>query len=404
MADYILTTKQIHFAGFEVVDSVSKVTNLTVNSILIVESYRDTDFDFASFIVKSARSVMFQKIAYISSEPVSIILEVMKVLKAFIIQDGSLIETQEGLSSLFTILTDSSQAGYHTDELEEVSNNLLVVDNFISEMVSTQPKASQRMVKSAWGYLTETVDKVIMSDELRNQIQEFLFLFTNRMSFLEGELKRTEDELNNLKASRSSNFDDFGEYMQYTYTGNARVLLVKEHVPTKYLTSYLIAFLSWLTQTKDVRAKLLIIDRDTPAVESRYKSIPKVDIQSIARKAASFVLSPVLYTVTPVNVVMKTLMEPDIGAYIVLDRTYKADNIVTGRGIRVVHAVSSRRLMRELNLDSSSTILNELGDRSQLSSIGFIEQYPRDEGSRVSLQQSAFESGMIRMAEVLGYH
>lgn len=402
MADYILTTKNVNFAGFEVVNSVKGITNLTVNSILIVESYTDTNFDFTTFLVGAARSVMFEKIAYISSNPVMIVMEVMKVLKALCIPDSTLLDSQEGLSHLFTMLSDGSQS-FHVDELEEVSNNLMVVDSFLSESLATKPKASQKLVSASWDSIMSTIDRVVMSDELRSELQEFLFLFTNKTSQMEQEVKRAEDELSNMRASRVSSFDDYGSYSQFTYMGNAKVLLIKEHTPTRFLTSYLIAFNDWLSRTKDARSKLLIIDRDYPAVDTRYGSLPKADVKSIQRNSGSFVLSPVIYTTTPTHAVMSELMSHDIHAYIVLDRTYKPDNIITGRGIKVVNAVSSRRVMRSMNLDSTSTILNEGGERSQLSALGFVENYPLDANSRLTTQQTAFDIGMSRLAEVLGY-
>ena len=240
---------------------------------------------------------------------------------------------------------------------------------------------------------------------MNEELQAFLLTASSRLKIAEEQLSKQEDEINNLKTSSFGGFGSINTYTQYSYTGNSKVLLIREQAPTRYLTSFLSAYIDWLAKVPEIQAKLIVIDQATEYVDARYKSLRKVDSSNITREASKLYLLSEMYTTTPTTSVMSALMSPGIDLYVILDRTYKRTAAVSGRGITTVYSVSSRRLMRDLGLNSEETIVNDNGEQSQLGILALIESYATDKESRKLQQRSAFESIMKRLTELcnLGY-
>lgn len=401
--DYILTTKPIEFSGFKVVRSVSEIEKVTMKTTLIVDSYDDKDFDFAVFLVNAVRDKALNKLAYITEKPVRIIMELMRVVGAYVVQDESLIDNSENFSVLLEFL-QTNTVSTSTEDLDSLADSFTVLSEYLGGSLEGVPRAERRKVEFAFNKLSDTVQDVLLSDELSQQIQNFLLSASSRVRVAEEDLAKKEADLESLKASSFGGFGGgISAYTQFTYTGNAKVLVIKEQAPTRYLTSFLIAYVSWLSRVPELNAKLIVVEQDSDFVDKRYGEMVKVDAKTIERELGSLYIVQNMFTTTPTQSVMSQLMSPTIDLYVVLDRTYKRMAVVTGRGIHVVNAVSSRRLMRDLGLKSGETIVNDAGEKSQLATLGLIESYPMDEGSRIVKQTQAFERAMRNLTEYCGY-
>ena len=180
-------------------------------------------------------------------------------------------------------------------------------------------------------------------------------------------------------------------------------MVIKEKAPTRYLTSFLISYVDWLSRVPELNAKLIVVENDSDFVDLRYKNLAKADAKTILQNRSSLFLVPAIYTTTPTQTVMQELMYPTMDLYVVLDRTYKRNQAITGRGINTVFATSSRRLMRDFDLTSEECIVNELGEQTQLGVLAPIESYAVASGSRIMQQQKAFDSIMRKLTERCGF-
>lgn len=400
--DYILTTKPVSYSGFSVVKSVSEIGRLTMKSTLIVESYTDKDFDFAIFLLNAVRDCSLTKIAYIADQPVRILLELMRTIGAFVMSDSSLIESTESFSELLEFLA-TNKVSTKAEELEVLADSFVIIDQYIQEKFEQEPKVEKRRLSLAYKEVSDALQEVVFSEELSKELQSFLLSASSKVKVYEDELSQREKELDNIKSSSFGSFGSISAYTQYTYTGNSRVLVIKEKAPTRYLTSFLISYVDWLSRVPELNAKLLIIENDSDFVDLRYKNLAKADAKTILQNRSSLFLVPAIYTTTPTQTVMQELMYPTMDLYIVLDRTYKRNQAITGRGINTVFATSSRRLMRDFDLTSEECIVNELGEQTQLGVLAPIESYAVASGSRIVQQQKAFDSIMRKLTERCGF-
>ena len=400
--DYILTTKPVSYSGFSVVKSVSEIGRLTMKSTLIVESYTDKDFDFAIFLLNAVRDCSLTKIAYIANQPVRILLELMRTIGAFVMSDSSLIESTESFSELLEFLA-TNKVSTKAEELEVLADSFVIIDQYIQEKFEQEPKVEKRRLSLAYKEVSDALQEVVFSEELSKELQSFLLSASSKVKVYEDELSQREKELDNIKSSSFGSFGSISAYTQYTYTGNSRVLVIKEKAPTRYLTSFLISYVDWLSRVPELNAKLLIIENDSDFVDLRYKNLAKADAKTILQNRSSLFLVPAIYTTTPTQTVMQELMYPTMDLYVVLDRTYKRNQAITGRGINTVFATSSRRLMRDFDLTSEECIVNELGEQTQLGVLAPIESYAVASGSRIMQQQKAFDSIMRKLTERCGF-
>lgn len=400
--DYILTTKPVSYSGFSVVKSVSDIGRLTMKSTLIVESYTDKDFDFAIFLLNAVRDCSLTKIAYIADHPVRILLELMRTIGAFVMSDSSLIESTESFSELLEFLA-TNKVSTKAEELEVLADSFVIIDQYIQEKFEQEPKVEKRRLSLAYKEVSDALQEVVFSEELSKELQSFLLSASSKVKVYEDELSQREKELDNIKSSSFGSFGSISAYTQYTYTGNSRVLVIKEKAPTRYLTSFLISYVDWLSRVPELNAKLIVVENDSDFVDLRYKNLAKADAKTILQNRSSLFLVPAIYTTTPTQTVMQELMYPTMDLYVVLDRTYKRNQAITGRGINTVFATSSRRLMRDFDLTSEECIVNELGEQTQLGVLAPIESYAVASGSRIMQQQKAFDSIMRKLTERCGF-
>lgn len=400
--DYILTTKPVSYSGFSVVKSVSDIGRLTMKSTLIVESYTDKDFDFAIFLLNAVRDCSLTKIAYIADSPVRILLELMRTIGAFVMSDSSLIESTESFSELLEFLA-TNKISTKAEELEVLADSFVIIDQYIQEKFEQEPKVEKRRLSLAYKEVSDALQEVVFSEELSKELQSFLLSASSKVKVYEDELSQREKELDNIKSSSFGSFGSISAYTQYTYTGNSRVLVIKEKAPTRYLTSFLISYVDWLSRVPELNAKLIVVENDSDFVDLRYKNLAKADAKTILQNRSSLFLVPAIYTTTPTQTVMQELMYPTMDLYVILDRTYKRNQAITGRGINTVYATSSRRLMRDFDLTSEECIVNELGEQTQLGVLAPIESYAVASGSRIMQQQKAFDSIMRKLTERCGF-
>lgn len=400
MSDYILTTRETKsFHGFERVRSVKDITKLTKKSYLIIESYDDKDFELALFLINSVMSLGIHQVAYVTDNPVQIIDELMKSINAYRAHLPESIETPENISALMRAMADEDKS----DDQGTLVENLEVLTDFVNSKVEGEPKVKRRLITSSLQTIVSALDDTVFSDRLRRQIQDMIVSFIMNTNNLQREISKLEKEIVNLKASTMSGANGISSFQQYTYVGNARVLLIKEHTPTRYLTSFLISFINYLSDVASVKSKLIIIDNNNDNLDIRYEGIKKADFETIRKEVATLTLSPVVYTATPNKSVLDTLFESvGVELFVVLDRTQKSINAVTGRSIKVANAVSSKSKMRKLNLNANETIVNDQADVSQLGMISLVESYPKMEDARILTLQQAFSNVMKNLAEYSG--
>ena len=390
MADYVITTKDINLGNVKVVRSVKDVVTVTKSSFVVFESSDDLLEDAVSFLVGVVKRVLNTHLVYIASNPVPLIEEVIKGLGSQSLRDDSYLDDLNSYSELIDYLEKGDTS---LDEDEDISSEISVLDSFVSEQVENLSPIQRNMVQDSYDKVVGTLDEMTSKDVLREQLVNFAHVSRERVVSLEQDLKLKEKEVANLAPRGGGFLAGTNNYPVYNYSGSAKVLVVKEHSPCRYLTSFLYAFAERQEKVNNIKTKLIVVSSKNYMTELRYKgAFDEANPTTIVQSRGRLMTSTKVYTTTPTAAVMDFLMQSlGYDLYVILDRTDKKEECVAGRGIKTVHAVSNLNHMRALKLEVKNTIVNDLGVQGQLGVLAMINNIGTKNDERIAKIQQGMD-------------
>lgn len=401
MADYVITTKDINLGNVKVVRSVKDVVTVTKSSFVVFESSDDLLEDAVSFLVGVVKRVLNTHLVYIASNPVPLIEEVIKGLGSQSLRDDSYLDDLNSYSELIDYLEKGDTS---LDEDEDISSEISVLDSFVSEQVENLSPIQRSMVQDSYDKVVGTLDEMTSKDVLREQLVNFAHVSRERVVSLEQDLKLKEKEVANLAPRGGGFLAGTNNYPVYNYSGSAKVLVVKEHSPCRYLTSFLYAFAERQEKVNNIKTKLIVVSSKNYMTELRYKgAFDEANPTTIVQSRGRLMTSTKVYTTTPTAAVMDFLMQSlGYDLYVILDRTDKKEECVAGRGIKMVHAVSNLNHMRALKLEVKNTIVNDLGVQGQLGVLAMINNIGTKNDERIAKIQQGMDITVTLLENILG--
>lgn len=401
MADYVITTKDINLGNVKVVRSVKDVVTVTKSSFVVFESSDDLLEDAVSFLVGVVKRVLNTHLVYIASNPVPLIEEVIKGLGSQSLRDDSYLDDLNSYSELIDYLEKGDTS---LDEDEDISSEISVLDSFVSEQVENLSPIQRNMVQDSYDKVVGTLDEMTSKDVLREQLVNFAHVSRERVVSLEQDLKLKEKEVANLAPRGGGFLAGTNNYPVYNYSGSAKVLVVKEHSPCRYLTSFLYAFAERQEKVNNIKTKLIVVSSKNYMTELRYKgAFDEANPTTIVQSRGRLMTSTKVYTTTPTAAVMDFLMQSlGYDLYVILDRTDKKEECVAGRGIKTVHAVSNLNHMRALKLEVKNTIVNDLGVQGQLGVLAMINNIGTKNDERIAKIQQGMDITITLLENILG--
>jgi hypothetical protein len=401
VADYVITTKDINLGNVKVVRSVKDVVTVTKSSFVVFESSDDLLEDAVSFLVGVVKRVLNTHLVYIASNPVPLIEEVIKGLGSQSLRDDSYLDDLNSYSELIDYLEKGDTS---LDEDEDISSEISVLDSFVSEQVENLSPIQRSMVQDSYDKVVGTLDEMTSKDVLREQLVNFAHVSRERVVSLEQDLKLKEKEVANLAPRGGGFLAGTNNYPVYNYSGSAKVLVVKEHSPCRYLTSFLYAFAERQEKVNNIKTKLIVVSSKNYMTELRYKgAFDEANPTTIVQSRGRLMTSTKVYTTTPTAAVMDFLMQSlGYDLYVILDRTDKKEECVAGRGIKTVHAVSNLNHMRALKLEVKNTIVNDLGVQGQLGVLAMINNIGTKNDERIAKIQQGMDITVTLLENILG--
>lgn len=401
MADYVITTKDINLGNVKVVRSVKDVVTVTKSSFVVFESSDDLLEDAVSFLVGVVKRVLNTHLVYIASNPVPLIEEVIKGLGSQSLRDDSYLDDLNSYSELIDYLEKGDTS---LDEDEDISSEISVLDSFVSEQVENLSPIQRNMVQDSYDKVVGTLDEMTSKDVLREQLVNFAHVSREHVVSLEQDLKLKEKEVANLAPRGGGFLAGTNNYPVYNYSGSAKVLVVKEHSPCRYLTSFLYAFAERQEKVNNIKTKLIVVSSKNYMTELRYKgAFDEANPTTIVQSRGRLMTSTKVYTTTPTAAVMDFLMQSlGYDLYVILDRTDKKEECVAGRGIKTVHAVSNLNHMRALKLEVKNTIVNDLGVQGQLGVLAMINNIGTKNDERIAKIQQGMDITVTLLENILG--
>lgn len=394
--DYIISKDFIKVQpGFQVLSSIKEIPVVNSTTNLIVIDFVDDDIDFMLEILRFVSKKNLSKIAYLNPQPKVIIREFLERVGAFVSTDPVDLTDNNQLSEIVIILDTFSP-----NDTEDVFKPFEVVDLYLTSVLEKETPNTRTMIKRSLIQLSNTLEKHLERNDLKKELVELVLSVDQKTEKDRNSIERLEKELQNRQQ------DTIGSglvnaFQPTIYTGVRKVIVFKEYAPTDYLTSFVIA-LSHYFSNKELKSKVIIVDRDTPFTAERYRGITEVDFSTINKDKSTLSLTNLLWTSKPTTNIMDTLLDA-IGyeIYLVIDRTYKQSSIVTGRSVTTLNAVSSRRLMRQLRLEPQKTLIGDKGDVGQLGTLSTIAQYPVHENQRIDHYCQVFEQSMNKIYKMM---
>lgn len=385
---------QDNFTQFQVVDTFKKVRQLDQVSVLVIHEFSEPDLDIGIFISEFVQKGI-DKIVYISEHPRPILCMLLNGINGVVIRDEFYLDDETELISLIDEVTESSEA----DETSIVASSLGVVQDFMSAFARGDERIQAPIylerVNSALNELAE-INKN-NANQLCQLSQGTLAVFERASTII-----RSMDEQNKLLSNKLNEVEALtmqsltpktslgGNVMffpSFKYMGNARVLVVREYSPCRYLTSFLLGYTSHVHYELNKRVKLVFVHAKMHGVSAKYQDFTNITQESMAM--ASLYDSEIVATNNPKKEVMSDLLSRQNDVVIVLDRLYGSQAIVTGRVVQV-NACGSRSDIQRYKLTAADTIFSVTSQPQQLFSIPTIKNFPTDSDARYAVYSKTF--------------
>lgn len=373
------------YNNYVVVRNFKKVRELKGVTTLIIHNCEESEFDAGVFITEFHNSGISQFI-YISSEPSFTIKMMIQGLNGYYFEDEFYLEDEEELDSL---LEECGMANNEeTTALATV--NATVISDFIKAFARGEDRINApvylEQVNAALDSLVEQNNQ--QQVQITTMGQTAIGIFEKASTIMknlneqkikiEKQLQELEDNQNSMP-SRAPLGGGIQYFSPYRYNGNNKVLLIREYSPCRYLTSFTLGYLHHLHYNLNKRCKLVFVVQKGQNVMQKYNEFTMLSAESSGYGALYD--NEILVTNNPVKEVMKNILEKPCDVFVIVDRLYGTQDIVSGRPIRL-NAVSGFGDVARFKIKANETIFPVTTVPDGFVTIPTMKGFPIEQDSR----------------------
>ena len=404
----------VDYDGYTVVSDIEELSKIDDIEVLIIYDIDIDSFDVARAFPKWVKELRIPTFIYISEHPDTKLKLLINAKDGFIgeyIEDEFYIDSEEDLN----LLVEEIQTGEYTnDKGELIESNGGIIHDFIRMVATGDNKANteliQNQVKEALdGIVSICVDQAkYLQSAASSSFDTFDRLATvvDRYDLMIAELRKQaqEKELESISQSNKAPFSStITSFTPHKYRGLARVLYIREYTPCAFLTSFLLYYRQYLHIKRDKKVKLIIVTQRGLQIRKRYGDFSSISIES--ESDPELYKADVVTTNDPKETVMRKLFESNNDIFIVLDRLYQRDPIVTGQ-VKRISAVSGENDVEVFDLNAEKTIIpftasNVDDNKKFLCVIPAFTKYPKEENARFQGYYQHFKEGFDTFDKVL---
>ena len=379
-------TDNLH--GYKVERSFKHVMDLKDIECLIIHNYTENDFDAGVFVSK-LHSLNVGTFIYINSAPAVALRMVILGVGGAIFEDEFYFEDVDELNSLVDDVLSGASATHSL-----AVSNIAVISDFMQAFARNDAKLKQPLyldrVNSAISDLQETTKQQEFQLTTMGSSAVAIFEKASKIITSMSDQQRTlQDQLEKLMLNQETqtsprdrfNSGDLQFFPSHKYFGTCKVLFIRELSPCRYLTSFLYAYRHHVHYEKNKRCKLIFVHQKGKGVSLKYSS-GYTSITQESMHDASLYHESIIATNNPKQDVLRNLLAND-DVIIVVDRLYGAQDIVTGKVVRV-NAVSGLSDLARYNVQLKDTIFTMTKPDNCLFCIPHIQQYPGIKDSRIA--------------------
>ena len=396
---------QDNFTSFVLVNTFKRVTELNGVDTVIIHSFDESSFDAGVFISSFQRSGI-ERFLYISENPDQTVKMALRGVGGFYFEDEFYLEDEEELLALLE--------GIESEEGKELALVTPALD-VLTEFVDGVANGDERMNAPVFLESVTSAVKELSVITQQQQIQlttmgeSAIEVFVKASELIKGmnaQNKLIEEKLRELengmaagssgKASFSNNIMFFAPY---TYRSNAKLLLIREYSPCRYLTSFALGYLHHLHYELNRRPKLIFVVQKGAGVAAKYADFPVITQDNM--NLGTLYNGEVVVTNNPKKEVMKELLSKPNDVFIVVDRLYGNVDIVSGRVTKVA-ALSSRSDIQRYREKSENSIFSVTSQPKQLFCIPVIKSFPIEAEARYAQYAQAMGKAYTTLDFKLG--
>jgi len=372
------------YSKFTVVRSFDKVHEYSNVDTLVIHEFDESDFNAGIFISKF-RNEGISRFIYISANPITTVKMVVQGVSGVILTDEFYFEDEEELSS---IIEDTALVV--TEETSIANVSVQIVKDFIYSFARgearTQTPAYLEQVNQAVNELaTLTKEQGYQITSMGKSAIEVFEKASNIIKSINDQRKVLEQQLVELETVQNNapTKPVFGNnilmFPSFKYMNNAKVLVIRELSPCKYLTSFALAYTHHLHYEMNKRVKLIFVHQRGTGVALKYADYTSITQESMG--LLSLYDNEIIATNNPKKDVMKELLNRQNDVYIVVDRLYGNQDIVTGK-VERIFAVSGRSDLKRYKVKSEDCIFSIVSQQDSFFTIPTIKSYPTEVDSR----------------------
>lgn len=382
----ISTTIKDEFSGFKVVTSFKEVRDYENVSLLVINEFNESDFDAGVFITEFYQSRGIKNFIYINERPREAVKTAIVGVSGKTYEDTFYLEDEEELLALAEEVEEE-----RSTELSTVYESAEIVRDFIKRFATGDEAIKAPLyleqVENALNELSTTTQQ--QREQIMSMGNSAIKTFERANNVIAGiaeQKKKLELQLNTLmneKPAKSMKTNQLGGNILFfptvPYTGTAKMLFIRELSPCRYLTSWMLAYEHYLHYERNKRVKLIFVHQKGYGVAKRYESFCSITQESMH--------SEILYdeniiaTNNPKQEVMRKLFSKQTDIFIVVDRLYGKNDIVTGR-VNKLNAIGGRRDLRTYGVKPETCISSSSGNNNAPDSVFYnipsIGKYPTD--------------------------
>lgn len=343
--------------GYKVKDSFDGIVWTTVDT-LIYHSCSETDIKLTCTLSSIPENV---KIIYINENLDPLIVEIMKGKGATIYKDESFMADKETLDFLV------DNVGEMGCEIKDASADIETFNKFFSKIRTSEPDdAVQMLTNPQW---VSTLDNVVenlttnlaLSEQSSPQLVTFLDNVNSHILRLEQKTTSTTAELQKLKEKVNSlspkavgqQAMSGAKALSYGTTQVPvvvpSVMYVRCFGDVNYLTTFLIAFQTWISAARggNIPARLLVCRPPFANYMTRYSLLAKITPQSLTPLKDN--KNNLFVTFEPNKTVLDAFFkEKALPLYFVIDFMQSDSPLIAGHMVKTFNGYSSPRIYREM--------------------------------------------------------
>lgn len=384
-----------NFVNFVVVKSFDDLRKLNGVDVVIIHRYSGSDFDAGGHVTTLWNNGNgIKRFVYISEDQSNTLKTIMTGVGGHCYDDEFYLEDEDELMALLEELDSDEET-----QLAVASPAIQVLDDFVDAFSNGDARAKTPAVLEQVKESVKELSLITQQQQLQlttmgtsaieifTQASQIIKTINEKSKQIADELAKLEEVAANGSSSKATFSNSVQFFAPYTYRGNAKVLVIREHSPCRYLTSLALGYLHHLHYELNRRPKLVFVIQKGYEVAMKYSDYAVIKQENM--NLAALYNNEIVATNNPKKEVMKDLLSKPNDVVVVVDRLYGSASIVSGR-VTQIEAVGSRSDIDRFKVRPENTIFPVTAQPKQLFNIPTIKNWPVEPDARYAMYAQSF--------------